>query len=92
LLLPAGDYWFQAVYSADASVGILEGTGAQVDYAFHKFSNPLPTVGGWGTYNDQEFNYYLVGVAAVVPEPSTVVLLASGLIGLVAVARRRQRN
>lgn len=92
LVLPAGDYWFQAVYSADASVGILEGTGAQVDYASHEFSNPLPTVGGWGTYNDQEFKYYLVGVAAVVPEPSTFVLLGSGLIGVVMFARRRRKR
>lgn len=92
VILPAGDYWFQAVYSADARVGYLRDGVSQVDYVSHNFSNPLPASASWTTYNYEQFNYYLVGVPTAVPEPSTVILLGCGALGLVAFARGRRKR
>lgn len=49
--------------------------------------NPNSAEGG-----NETFFIFNSGAATVVPEPSTVVLTASGLLGMVGVIRRRRRN
>jgi hypothetical protein len=60
--IPAGDYWFMAVFDAYASVGISYDDGPQVAYHAHKFNSPLPaTFPAPLIYTGHAFNYYLVG-------------------------------
>jgi PEP-CTERM motif len=60
--IPAGDYWFMAVFDAFMSVGISYGGKAQADYIGHKFNSPLPaTFPAPRIYTREAFNYYLVG-------------------------------
>lgn len=46
---------------------------------------------GWSS-NGQEHAFQLMGTQTTVPEPATVVLMATGLVGIGAAARRRQRR
>jgi hypothetical protein len=62
--LAAGNYWFMAVYSASASVGIqFNVTSDVVDYVSFPFSATLPASypGGLSSYTGQGFNYYVRG-------------------------------
>lgn len=60
--------------------GIRVGLGASA-------GNPNPAEGG-----NETFFIFNSGAATVVPEPSTVVLTASGMLGLVGFVRRRRRT
>ncbi|MBW2458739.1 MAG: hypothetical protein JRI68_29845 [Deltaproteobacteria bacterium] len=62
--LPAGTYWFMAVFSASASVGIQHNvTSDVVMYTSHSFASALPTTfPSPSTYTGQGFNYYVKGL------------------------------
>jgi hypothetical protein len=51
---------------------------------------PFPATGGLETFF--VFNAVQGVTFSVVPEPSTTILVASGFVGLAAVARRRRRS
>lgn len=61
VFLPAGDYWFMAVFDQSASIGYdMSDPNAVVKYMSLTFSQPLPTVfPAPTTYNGQRFNYYI---------------------------------
>jgi len=60
--LAAGTYWFMAVFSANASIGIDFNNNDPVDYMSLSFSSSLPSVFPFPTtYTGQRFNYYLKG-------------------------------
>ncbi len=62
--LSAGTYWFLAVFSSSASVGIQHGNQSDVVmYVSHPFANPLPTTFPAPTsYTGQGFNFYVTGL------------------------------
>ena len=75
-------------FSADAYVyGISIGTGGGWADAFNGFADDVRI--GFGTAPVTSFDFETQ--VAVIPEPSTYALLASGLVGLFAVQRRRRR-
>ena len=62
VVLPAGTYYYMAVFETNASISYTGGTGATVYYISHVYSNTLPISFGTATvYNDQEFSYYFEG-------------------------------
>jgi hypothetical protein len=65
--IPAGDYWFMAVYDAEETpVGISFDDSTQVNYIAHTFNAPLPATFPAPTiYTGPEFNYYLVGETTI---------------------------
>lgn len=60
--IPAGNYWFMAVYNATANLGFLQTNDPndQVKYISFTFSSVLPTTfPSPTTYTGQVFNYYI---------------------------------
>jgi hypothetical protein len=81
-------YAWKSAYSADAYVAALSmgvGSGASANY--HAFGDNFV----YGI-NQQNVTYNFEASASVVPEPSTYVLMGSGLLGLAAIARRRRHR
>ncbi len=79
-------------FDTGAQIDIDEGNNGSVDQTFSLWV----TLAGAGTYqlgeqNDggSRNNYIILGSTVVVPEPSTMTLLAIGLIGFVGSRRRR---
>ena len=88
-MLAPGDYWFEAVYDLNASLGIQQGTNDLVAYRTLTFTGMLPSSFGTSTtYTGQTFNYYFSGLA--VPEPSALALV--GLASCIMAARRAWRK
>jgi hypothetical protein len=72
-----GSGYTATVDGVASSSQLLLGTGSVAGLEF--FSN----------VGNRSSLFYVDGVGAAVPEPSTVVLLVTGLIGLLAYARRK---
>ena len=62
VVLPAGTYYYMAVFETGASVSFTNSSPATVWYISHTYSNALPSsFGAPLTYTGQEFSYYLIG-------------------------------
>jgi hypothetical protein len=58
--LPAGNYWFMAVYDVAGQVGYAFDEAAVSKYVVHQFADPLPTTFPSATSETgPTFNYYL---------------------------------
>jgi hypothetical protein len=68
----------QGLITANTAAGVRVGLATSA-------GNPLPAQGGPETYF-----IFNSGAATVTPEPSSVVLVATGLVGLVGFVRRRR--
>ena len=68
----------QGLITANTAAGVRVGLATSA-------GNPLPAQGG-----PETFFIFNNGAATVTPEPSTVVLMATGLVGLVGFVRRRR--
>ena len=77
---------FKAVFGSDfaqVDFGTVAGAGLGKDLLLSDLTASGSLAGGGGTFGpDVQLNY--------IPEPSTVILFALGLIGLVGVSRRRR--
>jgi hypothetical protein len=101
--LPAGGQWTSVFFplTLPGSLNMLRGTaaGALSDLVeLRLFHNPLPVFGGPGGNSSPAVqttvgvdNIRAMGASTVVPEPSTVALLGTGILALAAGARARRR-
>jgi hypothetical protein len=83
-------YWACGSYTtANPSAGVYTITGSE-------FSGTLEFTGTFSSMTfsttTEDWNGFTVGAAAVTPEPATMSLLATGLVGLAGVSRRRKRS
>jgi len=90
--LDPGDYWFMGIYSSNTN-NWYSTTGGTVKYKSLSFSSDLPSDFGTAlSYSGQDFNYYLGGTVAAIPEPETYAMLLAGLGLLGWHARRRKKK
>lgn len=72
VVLPAGTYYFMAVFESVANLSYTNSSTSGVWYISHTFSNPLP--GSFGAplyYTGQDFSYYFIGSASTVTGTDT---------------------
>lgn len=87
--LSAGNYWLVALES-DANTEQLwfyAYQDARADIAFNRLGS---STGPWTTVTDTDVAYEIDGAA--VPEPGSLMLLGTGLLGLLGVVRRRRNS
>ncbi|MES2128569.1 MAG: PEP-CTERM sorting domain-containing protein [Pseudomonadota bacterium] len=91
--ISAGNYWLMAVFNAPASVGISPNNNiSSIAYRYLGAISNLPV--NFGTaqqYDGQEFNFYVTGTIAAVPEPSRYLMFGAGLLALMALRKKQQR-
>ena len=82
--------------NAELSGSNQEGADNLLLYAFASSGGILSDIGSWDSNGDgwdksSDANIQIFGSAAPVPEPSTILLLGSGLMGLVWYGRKRKK-
>ncbi|MBK7129805.1 MAG: T9SS type A sorting domain-containing protein [Crocinitomicaceae bacterium] len=71
-VLPAGTYYFMAVFESVASLSYTGASTAGVWYISHTFANPLPaSFGAPLFYTGQDFSYYFIGSTSTVTATDT---------------------